>query len=193
MGTLIGYARVSPQALETDHQVRDLAAAGVRPDDLYVDLGACGARTDHSLLERAIGTLREGDTLVSTTLASLGRSTSDLLALTGTLRANGAALRVLDISESTDNSSASGQNTVLAVLTAVAGLELEVARERIRESVFKRRSSSTRRGGRWKTFTERQIRNALRLIESGEQPSQVARDLGMSRTTLYRRINNIQP
>ncbi|MCI4660021.1 helix-turn-helix domain-containing protein [Cryobacterium zhongshanensis] len=105
----------------------------------------------------------------------------------------GATLRVLDISESTDNSDASGRNTVLAVLTAVAGMELEVARDRIRESVFKRRSSSTRRGGRRKTFTEHQIRNALQLIESGEPPSQVARHLGMSRTTLYRRINDIQP
>ncbi|TFB88309.1 recombinase family protein [Cryobacterium algoricola] len=193
MGTLLGYARVSPQALDADHQVRDLADAGVRPDDIYVDQGVSGSRTDPSLLERAIGTLREGDTLVITTLASLGRSTSDLLALTGTLRANGAAPRVLDISESTDNSGASGRNTVLTVLAAVAGMELEVARDRIRESVFKRRSSSTHRGGRRKTFTEHQIRNALQLIESGEQPSQVARHLGMSRTTLYRRINDIQP
>jgi DNA invertase Pin-like site-specific DNA recombinase len=72
-------------------------------------------------------------------------------------------------------------------------MELEVARDRIRESLVKRRSSSTHRGGRRKTFTEHQIRNALQLIESGEQPSQVARHLGMSRTTLYRRINDIQP
>ncbi|WP_372488196.1 helix-turn-helix domain-containing protein [Cryobacterium zhongshanensis] len=30
-------------------------------------------------------------------------------------------------------------------------------------------------------------------MESGEPPSQAALDLGMSRTTLYRRINDIQP
>jgi DNA-binding phage protein len=42
--------------------------------------------------------------------------------------------------------------------------------------------------GRRPTFTDSQIRAALRLIEGGEPATQVARDLGMSRATLYRRI-----
>ena len=46
-------------------------------------------------------------------------------------------------------------------------------------------------GGRRQTFTDSQIRNALRLIESGEPATQVARDLGMSRATLYRRIREL--
>ncbi|MDY7526843.1 MULTISPECIES: helix-turn-helix domain-containing protein [unclassified Cryobacterium] len=71
-------------------------------------------------------------------------------------------------------------------------MEFEVARARIRDSVFKRRPSGTRRVVRRATFTEQQIRTALQLIESGEHPSQVARSLGMSRSTLYRRINDIQ-
>jgi len=35
MTKLIGYARVSTKAQDTDRQVQDLLAAGVRRDDLY--------------------------------------------------------------------------------------------------------------------------------------------------------------
>jgi transcriptional regulator of acetoin/glycerol metabolism len=41
-------------------------------------------------------------------------------------------------------------------------------------------------GGRPRRITESQIRSAVRLVEGGE-PAQVARDLGMSRATFYRR------
>ena len=37
-------------------------------------------------------------------------------------------------------------------------------------------------------FANSQIRNAQRLVEAGEPSSQVARDLGMSRATLYRQV-----
>ena len=34
--------------------------------------------------------------------------------------------------------------------------------------------------------------NAARLIDAGEPAAQVARDMGMSRATLYRRLRDIQ-
>nr|WP_084271824.1 helix-turn-helix domain-containing protein [Kocuria turfanensis] len=48
-------------------------------------------------------------------------------------------------------------------------------------------------GGRRPIFTDSQMRSALRLIESGESATHVARDLGMSRATLYRRIRELPP
>ena len=41
------------------------------------------------------------------------------------------------------------------------------------------------------TFTNSQIRSAVRLIEAEEPATQVARDLGMSRATQYRRIREL--
>ena len=43
-------------------------------------------------------------------------------------------------------------------------------------------------GGRKLQFTPSQIQNAQRLIDAGEPATQVAKDMGMSRATLYRRI-----
>ncbi|MGO3662816.1 helix-turn-helix domain-containing protein, partial [Microbacterium gubbeenense] len=36
-------------------------------------------------------------------------------------------------------------------------------------------------------ITDSQVRNALHLVQSGQPTAQVARDLGMSRATFYRR------
>jgi DNA invertase Pin-like site-specific DNA recombinase len=80
---------------------------------------------------------------------------------------------------------------VFTVLAALAQMELEIKRERITDSVAKRRAAGKDLGGRRPTFTDSQIRNALRLIEAGEPAAQVARDLGMSRATLYRRIREL--
>jgi DNA invertase Pin-like site-specific DNA recombinase len=46
-------------------------------------------------------------------------------------------------------------------------------------------------GGRRPIFSDSQIANARRLIEQGQPASHVARDLGMSRATLYRRVANL--
>jgi DNA invertase Pin-like site-specific DNA recombinase len=76
-------------------------------------------------------------------------------------------------------------------MAALAQMELEIKRERITDSVAKCRAAGKDLGGRRPTFTDSQIRNALRLIDSGEPATQVARDLGMSRATLYRRIREL--
>ena len=80
---------------------------------------------------------------------------------------------------------------VFTVMAALAQMELETKRERTTDSVAKRRAAGKDLGGRRQTFTDSQIRNALRLIEGGEPAAQVARDLGMSRATLYRRIREL--
>ncbi|GGG67422.1 hypothetical protein GCM10011374_34610 [Kocuria dechangensis] len=80
---------------------------------------------------------------------------------------------------------------VFTVMAVLAQMELEIKRERITDSVAKQRAPGEDLGGRRPTFTDSQIRNALRLIEDGEPATQVARDLGMSRATLYRRIREL--
>ena len=80
---------------------------------------------------------------------------------------------------------------VFTVMAALAEMELEIKRERITDSVAKRRAAGKDLGGRWQTFADSQIRNGLRPIEGGEPATQVARDLGMSRATLYRRIREL--
>ena len=191
VGKLIGYDRVSTRRQDADRQVSDLLSAGVRRDDLYTDHGVSGSHVSRPAFDKVVAALEEGDTLVITTLDRLGRSTQNMLAFAEALRGRGAGLRVLNLGGGDVDTATPMGSMVFTVMAALAQMELEIKRERITDSVAKRRAAGKDLGGRRQTFTDSQIRNALRLIESGEPATQVARDLGMSRATLYRRIREL--
>ena len=193
MGKLIGYARVSTRDQNTDRQQADLLTAGVRCDDLYIDHGVSGAHARRPAFDAALKALHEGDTLVIATLDRLGRSTMNMLALAAELRLRGAALQVLNLGGGTVDTGTPVGSMVFTVMAALAEMELAIKRERITDSVTKRRTAGKNLGGRQQLFSPSQIQNALRLINAGESASQVAQDLHMSRATLYRRIAALEP
>ncbi len=160
----------------------------MRRYDLYTDHGVSGARAPRPQFAKALEALDEGDTLVVTTLDRLGRSTANMLELSNELRARGVDLRVLNLGGGNVDTGTSMGAMMFTVMAALAQMELEIKRERITDSVSKRRAAGKDLGGRREQFTDSQINNARRLINAGEPATQVARDLGMSRATLYRRM-----
>jgi DNA invertase Pin-like site-specific DNA recombinase len=192
MTKLIGYARVSTRQQSTDRQEADLVAAGVRHDDLYVDHGVSGAQASRPQFDKALGALIAGDILVITTLDRLGRSTQNMLAFADELRTRGAGLRILNLGGGDVDTSTPMGSMLFTIMAALAQMEHEIKRERVTDSITKRREEGKDLGGRPRRITDSQIRNALRLVESGEPAAQVARDLGMSRATFYRRSNALK-
>ena len=193
MTKLIGYARVSTRQQSTDRQEADLLATGVRRDDLYVDHGVSGARASRPQFDRALDALIDGDILVITTLDRLGRSTQNMLAFADELRTRGAGLRVLNLGGGDVDTATPMGSMMFTIMAALAQMEHEIKRERVTDSIAKRREAGKDLGGRPRRITDSQIRDALRLVESGEPAAQVARDLGMSRATFYRRSNTLEP
>ncbi|MBM7766710.1 recombinase family protein [Glutamicibacter nicotianae] len=192
MTKLIGYARVSTKAQDADRQIQDLLATGVRRDDLYIDHGQSGALAKRPGLDKALDALHPDDTLVITTLDRLGRSTQKMLELAEELRERNIGLRVLNLGAGDVDTKTPMGAMVFTVMAALAQMELEIKRERITDSVAKRRTTGGDLGGRRPTFTESQIRTATKLIQTGEPATQVAKDMGMSRATLYRRIKELR-
>lgn len=191
MSKLIGYGRVSTKGQDTDRQEQDLLAAGVRKDDLYLDHGVSGSRDKRPGLDQAREALHSGDTLVVCTLDRLGRSTANMLTLADELKANGVNLRVLNLGGGNADTGTPMGQMVFVVMTALAEMELAIKQERIRDSVAKRKAKGGDLGGRRETIADATIRNALTLIESGKTAAQVARELGISRATLYRRMSSL--
>ena len=76
---------------------------------------------------------------------------------------------------------------LFTIMAALGQMEHEIKRERVVDSIAKRRAAGKDLGGRPRIITDSQIRNASRLTESGQTTAQVALDLGMSRATFYRR------
>ena len=161
MGKLIGYARVSTRAQDTDRQEQDLLKAGVRRDDLYVDHGVSGSRESRPQLDKALGALHDGDTLVITTLDRLGRSTMNMLKLAQDLKAQGAGLRVLNLGGGDVDTSTPMGAMMFTVMSALAQMELEIKRERVNDSMTKRRAAGKDLGGRPEKHSDEKIRHAM--------------------------------
>ncbi|PZT91773.1 MAG: resolvase [Gordonia sp. (in: high G+C Gram-positive bacteria)] len=191
MAKLIGYARVSTRQQSTDRQQADLIATGVRRDDLYVDHGVSGARASRPQFDLALTALEAGDTLVITTLDRLGRSTQNMLAFADELRGRGAGLRVLNLGGGDVDTSTPMGSMLFTIMAALAQMEHEIKRERVVDSIAKRRAAGHDLGGRPQRITDSQIKSAMQLVDAGTPVAQVVRDLGMSRATFYRRSRSL--
>src|SRR5690625_187466 len=179
MSKLIGYARVSTRQQSTDRQETDLRAAGVRADDLYVDHGVSGARAARPGFDKALGALQAGDTLVITTLDRLGRSTQHMLAFAEQLRDRGVGLRVLNLGGGDVDTSTPMGSMLFTIMAAMRPMEHEIKRERVIDSIKKRRNAGGNLGGRPQRVSDSQIRSAIQLAQAGLPIAQVTRDLGM--------------
>lgn len=159
MSELIGYARVSTRGQQADRQVEDLMAAGVRRDDLYVDHGVSGAPTSRPGFDQALDSLESGDTLVIATLDRLGRSTQSMLTFAQQRRDRGAGLRVLNLGGGDVDTSTPMGPMVFTVVAALAQVELDIKRERITDSVAKRRAAGKNLEDDWWPRNDSSSRN----------------------------------
>ena len=110
-----------------------------------------------------------------------------MLDLAQELRGRGAGLRVVNLGGGDVNTSTPMGSMLFTVMAALAQMEHDIKRERIIDSISKRRAAGKDLGGRPRRVTDSQIRSAVRLVDGGEPAAQVARDLVMSRATFYRR------
>lgn len=125
------------------------------------------------------------------TLDRLGRSTQNVLDFAQDLRARSAGLRVLNLGGGDVDTSTPMGSMVFTVMSALAQMALDSKRERITDSVSKRRKAGGNLGGRPQKVIDRQIMNAIRLIDGGEAAAGLLRDLGLPRSSFYRRAREI--
>ena len=120
-------------------------------------------------------------------LDRLGQSTQNVLAFAKDLNGRGVELRVLNLGGGDVDTATPTGSMLFTVMAALGQMEHEIKRERVLDSIDRRRNAGKNLGGRPRRITNRQIRSANRLIEDGEPTAEVVRDFGMSRATFYRR------
>ena len=175
---IIGYARVSTAEQDPALQLDALTAADA--ERIYTDHGVSGSCASRPELDRMLEHLREGDTVVVWKLDRIARSLRNLLDLVETLSERGIHLRSL--TESIDTGSASGR-LILSVFGALAEFERELVRERT--------TAARARGvkvGRQFAVTPEQLSQARTLVAAGHRVGEVAKTLGVGRSTLYRAL-----
>jgi DNA invertase Pin-like site-specific DNA recombinase len=185
---LVGYARTSTaeQVAGFEAQVRDLEKAGA--EKIFREQVSAVAHRDQ--LDAALDFIREGDTLVVTTLSRLARSTSDLLKITKTIEDKGAALRILDLA--IDTATAQGK-LLLTMIGAVATFERELMLERQREGIARAKAKGKYRGR--KPTARAKADEVLVLRKQGVGASEIARQVGVGRASVYRILDgaDIEP
>ena len=175
----IGYARVSTADQSLDLQIDALKAAGCKK--IYEEK-ASGAKDDRQELQKALDSLREGDTLVVYKLDRLARSTSKLINVLNELKEKG--VEFVSIQDNIDTSTAAGK-ALFGILAVFAEFERDIIRERTKAGLESARARG-RKGGRPKT-DKRKIEKALKIYDSQTMSvSEIENMTGVSRATLYR-------
>ena len=176
---IIGYARTSTADQEAglEAQERDLRAAGA--ERLFTEKVSSVATRE--ALANALDYLRDGDVLLVTKLDRLARSIRDLMEIVETVKAKGAALRVLAMD--LDTSSATGK-LMLGILGSVAEFEREIMLERQREGIAKAKAAGKYKGRA--PTAQRRSADVLRLLADGKTEVAVADELGISRSSVQR-------
>lgn len=182
--TRIGYARVSTSDQDLDIQNDRLKNAGC--EIIRSETGSGVSRKGRSELETIMQFLRAGDELVVLRLDRLGRSTRDVLNLVHELDEKGASLRVLEPEVTTAGSMG---RMVITILGMVADMELTFIKDRQRAGIEAAKAEGVYKG-RKKTVDDAEIR---RRIAAGESKAAVARDLKISRMTIYRALEEVAP
>ncbi len=177
----IGYARVSGDDQNLDLQLDDLKAAGC--EKICTDR-MTGAAKERPGLTEVFSFLRAGDTLVVWKLDRLGRTVKGLVELASTLQGQGVQFRSL--TDGIDTGTAAGR-FFFHVMAALAEMERDLIRERTNAGLQAARARG-RMGGRKPKMDESKVLSAKRLLDSGMPSAEVAKNLGVSRATLYRRI-----
>lgn len=177
-----GYARVSTTDQKSDSQQDALKSAGA--DEIFVD-HFTGSQLMRPGLEELKSKLRSGDTVLITRLDRLGRSAKDLLSLVAYFKDNSVHLKVLE--QKIDTSSAEGR-LFFTMVAAFAEFEREIMRARTIDGLAAARARG-RYGGRKPALKPTQADLARKLVSDGVSITQVAADLGVSRPTIYRALN----
>jgi DNA invertase Pin-like site-specific DNA recombinase len=182
---LFGYARVSTGQQSLEIQVKALKEAGVKPNRIFTDK-ASGGHVERDGLSLLRVKVEEGDVVLVKKLDRLGRDTADMIALVKEFDGMGVSVRFLDDGISTEG--ATGK-MVVTILSAVAQAERQRILERTNEGRMEAQAKGVR-FGRKRTVDREKLRE---LREKGLGATDIARRMGIGRSTVYKLLNEADP
>ena len=183
MGELYGYARVSTAGQDLAVQRAALKAAGctvIREEKVS---GA--SRQGRDELALLLEFVRPGDALVVTRIDRLARSMRDLQDIVHFLKGRGVTLKATE--QPIDTSSAAGK-AFLDMLGVFAEFETNLRRERQMEGIADAKARGVYAGKGRRPSVDSEAVRSLRL--EGKRPAAIARELGISRASVYRHLGD---
>ena len=177
-GQRIGYVRVSTFDQNPERQLEQIPV-----DKVFTDK-ASGKDTRRPELERLLAFVREGDTVVVHSMDRLARNLDDLRRLVQSLTRRGVRIEFVKEHLTFTGEDSPMANLMLSVMGAFAEFERALIRERQREGIAIARQRGAYRG-RKRSLSDEKLAELHRRVAAGERKAVIARDLGISRETLY--------
>lgn len=177
--TVVGYARVSTTDQNLDIQLAALKAAGA---EIIRAEKQSGTTTEgRAELRTVLDFLRAGDVLMVTRIDRLARSIGDLQDIVRAVKAKGASLRATE--QPIDTKTAAGK-AFLDMLGVFAEFETNLRKERQLEGIAKAKAEGKYKG-RPASIDQAEV---IKLKAQGLGPSEIARQLGIGRASVYRAL-----
>lgn len=179
---VFGYARVSSTEQDTAIQEAALLATGCTRVITEKKSGtSIKGRTE---LQNLLDFAREGDTVMVTRIDRLARSTADLLAIVKTLEEKGVNLKATD--QPIDTSSPAGR-AFLQMLGVFAEFETAIRKERQMDGIAKAKNEGVYKGRKASIDPDK----VKALAEAGKGATEIARELGIGRASVYRYLDAV--
>lgn len=174
--TRIGYARTSTTDQNLAGQIAALKAAGC--EVIREEQKSGSTLEGRPQLNTILDFIHAGETLVVTRIDRLARSLRDLQMIVDKLKTKGAHLSATE--QPVDTSTAAGK-AFFDMLGVFAEFEINLRRERQAEGIV-----AAKKRGIYKGRPPKIDRDAIQQrLKQGQGPTQIARDLGVSRGTVY--------
>lgn len=179
----VGYLRVSSLDQNTARQL-----VGIKLDKSFEEkiLGKDRKRPE---LERMLSYIREGDHVFVHSMDRLARNLKDLLDLVKEITEKGCTVHFVtqNLVFSKDKSNPTAR-LMLQVMGAVAEFERSIILERQREGIAAAKARGTYKSGRPVVMTDDKKRICHEKYAAGVPMTRIAKDLGVSRMTVYREV-----
>ncbi len=177
-GQRIGYIRVSTLDQHVERQLE-----GIEVNKTFIDK-ASGKDTKRPQLELLMSFVRTGDTVVVHSMDRLARNLDDLRRIVQTLTGRGVRIEFVKEHLSFIGEDSPMASLMLSVMGAFAEFERALINERQREGI----ALAKKRGaykGRKKSLSQAEVAKLRERLATGISKTQVAREVGISRETLY--------
>jgi DNA invertase Pin-like site-specific DNA recombinase len=186
VGQRFSYIRVSSADQNLARQREMIGAV----DKEFLDKLSARSRADRPGLERCIDYLRDHDELIVASIDRLARSLVDLRSIIDQITAKGASVHFVKENLTFSRDSTDPRATLmLGILGSFAEFERAIIRERQAEGITLAKKAGKYKG-RKRALTPEKVEEARRRAEAGESKVAIAKDLGISRATLYRALSD---
>jgi DNA invertase Pin-like site-specific DNA recombinase len=187
-GQRVGYIRVSSNDQNTERQDKQLA--GLKLHRTFTDK-VSGKDTTRPALAEMLKYARTGDTVIVHSMDRLARNLDDLRKIVQGLNGQGIVVQFIKENLTFTGDDSPMSNLLLSVMGAFAEFERALIKERQMEGIAIAKAAGAFKG-RKRSMTDSQIAEMKQRIANGDKKAQIARDMGISRQTLYQYTESVK-